>query len=136
VLRAAEKIWQDLDVPYEAARVRVLIGVACRDLGDDDIGGLELAAARRAFEHLGARPDVARVGELSPRPAPTTVGGLSARELEVLRLVAAGKSNREIASALVISEHTVRRHLQNLFAKIGVSSRSAATAFAFQHDLL
>jgi DNA-binding CsgD family transcriptional regulator len=64
------------------------------------------------------------------------VGGLSARELEVLRLVAAGKSNREIASALVISEHTVRRHLQNLFAKIGVSSRSAATAFAFQHDLL
>jgi DNA-binding NarL/FixJ family response regulator len=123
-------------VPYEAARVRVLIGVACRDLGDEDTGELELHGARRVFEHLGARPDVARVDELSRKPAPTTVGGLSARELAVLRLVAAGKTNREVARTLVISEHTVRRRLQNLFAKLGVSSRSAAKAYAFQHDLL
>src|SRR5439155_120487 len=61
---------------------------------------------------------------------------LSSRELEVLRLVASGKSNREIASTLVISEHTVARHVQNIFAKLGLSSRAAATAFAFEHDLV
>ena len=135
-LRTAGKIWQELEVPYEGARVRVLIGVACRELGDEDTAAFELDVARRAFEHLGARPDFARVDELSRKPVPTTAGGLSSRELEVLRLVAGGMTNREIASALVISEHTVRRHLQNLFAKLGVSSRSAATAYAFQHDVL
>ncbi len=135
-LRAAGKIWQELQVPYEDARVRVLIAVACRDLGDEDTAEVELDTVRRVFVRLGARPDLARMDELSRRPAPTAVGGLSARELEVLRLVAAGKTNREIASALVISDHTVRRHLQNLFAKLGVSSRSAATSYAFQHDLL
>ena len=87
----------------------------------------------RIFEQLRATPDLARLGQ--PRPSGET-HGLSQRELEVLRLVAAGKSNREIASALVISEHTVARHLQNIFAKLGVSSRTAATAFAFENDLV
>jgi DNA-binding NarL/FixJ family response regulator len=91
---------------------------------------LEHDAARAAFERLGAKPDLARLG-------PSTSGhGLSPRELEVLRLVAAGKTNREIAASLVISEHTVARHIQNIFAKLGLSSRSAATAFAFEHDLV
>jgi DNA-binding NarL/FixJ family response regulator len=135
-LRVAGKIWQELEVPYEAARDRVLIGVACRDLGDEDTAELEFDAARRVFKDLGAQPDVARVDELSRKPAPETAAGLSAREVEVLRLVATGKSNREIAGALLISEHTVRRHLQNLFVKLGVSSRAAATAYAFQHDLV
>jgi DNA-binding CsgD family transcriptional regulator len=135
-LRAAETIWQALEMPYEAARARVLIGAACRDLGDQDTAQSELEAAQRIFEHLGARPDVAWVSELTKKTASPNESGLSARELEVLRQVAAGKSNREIADALVISEHTVRRHLQNLFAKVGVSSRAAATAYAFRHDLL
>ena len=65
-----------------------------------------------------------------------TPAGLTAREMEVLRCVAEGRTNREIAKALVLSDHTVRRHLQNIFNKIGVSSRAAATAFAFQRDLV
>jgi DNA-binding CsgD family transcriptional regulator len=125
--RAAERTWRDLDAPYEAARARVLIGRACRALGDEDTAALELEAAREVFSRLGAAPDVARVAALA-RGAP---GGLTARELEVLRLVAAGRSNREIAAALVISEHTVARHLQNSYAKLGVSSRTAAIALAF-----
>jgi len=92
---------------------------------------LELEAARGIFERLGAKPDLAR---LASRAA--DAHGLSRRELEVLRLVASGKSNREIAAALVISEHTVARHLQNIFAKLDLSSRAAATAFAFEHDLV
>ncbi len=88
------------------------------------------------FAALGAAPDLARVEALS-RPEPSAdTGGLTPRELEVLRLVAAGKSNRQIARELVVSEHTVARHLQNIFAKLGVSSRTAASAFAFAHDLV
>jgi DNA-binding NarL/FixJ family response regulator len=133
--RAAEG-WQALGAPYDAARARVLIGLACRALGDDDTAALELEAARDVFAELGAVPDVARVEELLPRvPVPGT-HGLTGRELEVLRLVAAGKSNREIASALVISERTVARHLQNIFAKLRLSSRTAAAAYAFEHDLV
>jgi DNA-binding NarL/FixJ family response regulator len=104
-------------------------------LGDDDGAALELDAARRAFEQLGASPDVARLEGLTEGTPPAT-HGLSARELEVLRLVASGKTNREIAAELVLSEHTVARHVQNILAKLGVSSRTAATAFAFGHDLL
>jgi DNA-binding CsgD family transcriptional regulator len=95
---------------------------------------MELDAASNAFERLGAAPDLARVGSLSA-PAPET-HGLTRRELEVLRLVAAGHTNREIAAALVISEHTVARHVQNIFAKLGLSSRTAASAFAYEHDLV
>jgi ATP/maltotriose-dependent transcriptional regulator MalT len=133
-LRQASQAWQELEAPYEAARTRVLVGVACRELGDEEAFALELEAARSAFEELGAAPDVLAVDELQGKAA--GAHGLTARELEVLRLVATGKSNREIASALVISEHTVARHVQNIFRKLGVASRTAAGAFAFEHDLL
>jgi ATP/maltotriose-dependent transcriptional regulator MalT len=132
-LRNARQWWQELDAPYEVGRVRVLIGQACRALGDDDTAALELDAARAVFEELHASPDLARLDALD---APRDTHGLSARELEVLRLVAAGKTNREIAAALVVSEHTVARHVQNIFAKLRVSSRTAAGAFAFEHDLV
>jgi DNA-binding CsgD family transcriptional regulator len=134
-LRKAWQVWQELDVPYEIARTRVLMGQACRALGDEDAATLELDAARAIFDELGAAPDLARLEALAP-PGAAKMHGLSVRELEVLRLVAAGKSNREIASDLVISEHTVARHVQNIFAKLGLSSRTAATAFAFEHDLV
>ena len=130
-LRRAQRIWVELDAPYEVARVRELIARACSTLGDEEAGMLELDAARELFERLGAAPDLARI---STAEAP--VHGLSERELEVLRLVASGKSNRQIASTLVISEHTVARHLQNIYAKLGLSSRAAATAFAFEHELV
>ena len=130
-LRHAQRIWLELDAPYEVARARELIAKACSTLGDDEAGMLELEAARELFERLGAAPDLAR---LSSRSGASY--GLSERELEVLRLVASGKSNREVAATLVISEHTVARHLQNIYAKLRVSSRTAATAFAFEHKLV
>jgi ATP/maltotriose-dependent transcriptional regulator MalT len=135
-LRTAWAAWQEIEAPYEAARVRVLIALACRALGDDDTAEVELDTARWVFRQLGAAPDVARVEALSRAGAVGAPGGLTAREVEVLRLVAEGRTNREIAKALVLSDHTVRRHLQNIFNKIGVSSRAAATAFAFQRDLV
>jgi DNA-binding CsgD family transcriptional regulator len=134
-LREAFGIWQELDAPYEIARTRVLVGEACRALGDEDSAALELESARAGLAELGAMPDLSRVEALLRR-VPADTHGLSARELQVLRRVAAGRSNREIASELVISEHTVARHLQNIFAKLGVSSRTAATAFAFEHELV
>ncbi len=130
-LRQAERTWHELEAPYESARVRALVGQACRALGDEDTAALELEAARETFERLGAGPDLAHLGDARPERH-----GLTDRELEVLRLVAAGKSNREIAAALVISEHTVARHVQNIFGKLDVSSRTAAGAFAFEHRLV
>jgi ATP/maltotriose-dependent transcriptional regulator MalT len=130
-LRHAHRIWLELDAPYEVARTRELIAHACSGLGDAEAGMLELDTARELFEQLGAAPDLAR---LTMREGPDY--GLSPRELEVLRLVASGKSNRAIASTLVISEHTVARHLQNIYAKLGISSRAGATAFAFEHELV
>ena len=135
-LRQAAQAWRELEAPYETARARVLMAQACRALGDEDTATLELEAARRVFEQLGAVPDLARVDSLATPTGARETHGLTSRELEVLRLVAAGNSNREIASALVISEHTVARHVQNIFAKLGVSSRTAASAFAYEHDLL
>ena len=134
-LRRACEAWQELEAPYETARTRVLVGSACQALGDEDAFALELDAARRIFEELGAAPDVAAVDSLAGR-AEAEPHGLSPRELEVLRQVATGKSNKEIAAALVISEHTVARHVQNIFTKLGVPSRTAAGAFAFEHDLV
>ena len=131
-LREATRAWRELEAPYEAARTQVLVGMACRALGDDDAAVLELDAAREVFTQLGAAPDLERLDERARRDT----HGLTLREVEVLRLVAAGSSNREIATALVISEHTVARHLQNIFAKLNVSSRTAASAFAFAHDLV
>jgi DNA-binding CsgD family transcriptional regulator len=133
-LRNAARLWQELDAPYEVARVRVLIGLACRALGDEGVAAMEFDAARHVFEQLAAAPDLAHLDSLT-EASPTAAHGLSARELEVLRLVAAGKTNREIATELVVSEHTIARHLQNIFSKLGVSSRTAAAAFAFQHEL-
>ncbi len=132
-LRRAARAWSELEALYEAARARMLVGRACRELGDEEAFTLELDAARTAFKELGAAPDVAVVDALR---GSGDAHGLSARELEVLRLVAAGKSNREISSELVISEHTVARHLQNIFRKLDVSSRTAAGAFAFEHGLV
>ena len=133
-LRQASKAWQELEAPYEAARARVQVGQACRVLGDEDAFVLELEAARSVFQELGATPDVASVDAVAGPVGDTH--GLTARELEVLRLVASGKSNKEIAAALVISEHTVARHVQNIFTKLDVPSRTAAGAFAFEHDLV
>jgi len=135
-LRHAWQVWQELEAPYEAARARALVGLACRALGDEDSATLELGAARGVFEQLGAAPDVARVDAHTRSAAAAEAHGLSPRELQVLRLVATGKTNREIASELVVSEHTVARHVQNIFGKLGVSSRTAATAFAFERDLV
>jgi ATP/maltotriose-dependent transcriptional regulator MalT len=131
-LRGAHQTWLGLDAPYEVARTRTLVARACSDLGDAEAARLELEAACAIFRRLGATPDLARV---EPR-AKGDSHGLSDRELEVLRLVAAGKSNREIAAELVISEHTVARHVQNIYRKLRLSSRAAATAFAFEHDLV
>ena len=131
-LREAHQTWLDLDAPYEVARTRALLARACSELGDAEAARLELEAACAIFRKLGAAPDLARVEP----PADGDSHGLSGRELEVLRLVAAGKSNREIAGELVISEHTVARHVQNIYRKLRLSSRAAATAFAFEHDLV
>jgi len=130
-LREAQRLWLELDAPYEVARTRALASAACAALGDEEAAALELEAAREIFQRLGAVSDFALVGARA-----RATHGLSERELDVLRLVASGKSNREIAATLVISEHTVARHLQNIYAKLRLSSRAAATAFAFEHKLV
>jgi len=135
-LRVAHKQWREIQAPYEAARVRALIGLACRELGDEDSAAMELDSARRALEQLGAGPDLARMRELSGRADTKPEGGLTAREVEVLRLVASGKTNRAIAEKLVISEKTVARHVSNIFTKLRLASRSAATAYAYEHELV
>lgn len=133
--RRAWAQWRDLDVPYEAARCRVLAARACRALGDEPSAAMELDAARAVFIELGARHALRSTEALIASEAPGRVGGLTPREVEVLRLVAAGKTNRLIALDLYLSEKTVARHISNIFAKLGVSSRAAATAFAFQHEI-
>ncbi len=135
-VRRAWKVWQELEAPYEGARARVLAAQACRSLGDGETAALELEAARAAFEQLGAAPDVARVDSLAAGEAPEDAGGLTARERQVLRLLAAGQSNKSIAAELVLSKRTVDRHVSNIFAKIRVSSRAAATAYAYEHQLV
>jgi DNA-binding NarL/FixJ family response regulator len=135
-LREAWAAWQRIEAPYEAACTRVRIALACRLLGDMDTAQMELDTARWVFEELGARPDLARVDALTRTEPAERPAGLSAREVEVLRLVASGQTNRDIARTLLISDHTVRRHLQNIFNKIGVSSRAAATAFAHRRALM
>lgn len=135
VLRRSWLAWQELDAPYEAARVRLRMAQAFRQLADDDCAEMELDAARRVFERIGAAPDLAAVAALAVFTPVRSAGGLSARELEVLRLVATGATNRAIADSLVLSEKTVARHMGNIFTKLGISSRAAATAYAYQHDL-
>jgi DNA-binding CsgD family transcriptional regulator len=135
-LRRAWKVWQALEIPYASARARELIGLACRAVGDRDGGRLELEAARDAYEALGAAPDLARVEALLlPRERGAT-RGLSPRELQVLRLVAAGNSNKAIAAELSLSVKTIERHVSNILTKLDVHSRVGATAWAFEHDIV
>jgi DNA-binding CsgD family transcriptional regulator len=162
VLRSAWAAWRELDVPYEAARVRVAMGLAMRQLGDEPGAQLEFDAARWVFDQLGAVPDLAAVAALSaaspaaagpgttasavdpamaaPRgataPDAAAPARLTPREIEVLRLVAVGETNRGIAAELFLSEKTVARHLSNIFGKLDVSSRSAAAAYAYRHGLV
>jgi DNA-binding CsgD family transcriptional regulator len=134
-LRRSWMAWQRLEVPYEAARVRVLIGEACRALGDEQSAAMEFDAARWAFERLGAAPDLARL-DLDPSSGGSRApDGLTQREVEVLRLIATGETNKAIAAALVISEHTVARHVQNMLQKLGFSSRTGLAAYAVKHGL-
>lgn len=133
-LRHASQAWQSIQAPYLAARTRALLGLACRALGDEDGAKLELVAAQAAFAQLGAAPDQARIEAL--QGAARSVHGLTARELQVLRLVAAGKTNKTIARELDLSERTIDRHLSNIFGKLDVASRAAATAYAYQHQLM
>ena len=133
-LNRALRLWQELDVPYEAATVRLLLGQACRGAGDEDGAKASFTAAAAGFERLGAVLEARRIEE-SLHPARTLPAGLTEREAQVLRLVAAGRSNKDIAAELYLSEKTVARHLSNIFVKTGVSSRSAATAFAFEEGI-
>ena len=135
-LRHAMRVWQEVEAPYEAARARVLAGLACRALGDEEGARLELEAARAAFEKLEAAPDLDRMNSLTGQAASDRPRGLTPRELEVLRLVATGKTNKAIALELFLSERTVERHLSNIFKKLHVNSRAAATACAYKYDLL
>ena len=156
LVRRAWSRWLGLDAPFEAARCRALLASLCAALGDAESARLEREAARAVFSELGAAPALSglelsgleRPAPLAPdartAPAPTTgndvghaadAGPLTARETEVVRLVSAGLSNRDIAAELFISEKTVARHLSNIFTKLGLTSRAAATAYAYQHGL-
>jgi DNA-binding CsgD family transcriptional regulator len=133
-LRAAHRSWRGLEAPHQAARVRLLIGVACQQLGDRASAELEFEAARGVLEELGAAPDLKRLARLTGSTRPG--GPLSRRESEVLTLVAAGKTNRAIAAELSISEKTVARHISNIFTKLRLSSRAEATAYAYRRGLV
>lgn len=133
-LRVAVSRWQELDVPYEVASARTVLGQALHAAGDEESAAAAFAAAEVLFEQIGARLDAHAIRERVARPQ--LPAGLTEREAEVLRLIAAGRSNKEIAAELFLSAKTVSRHLSNIFTKIGVSSRSAATAFAFEHHLV
>jgi DNA-binding CsgD family transcriptional regulator len=135
-LRAAFDAWERLEAPYEAARVRVLIGLACRALGDEEASSLEFGAARLAFERLGARPDLTRLASLAAPAAREPEHPLTARERDVLRLIALGHTNKAIAAALGLSERTIDRHVSNILGKLDVPSRTAATARAYDRKLL
>jgi DNA-binding CsgD family transcriptional regulator len=134
--RRAWTLWQRLGAAYEAAKARVVIGMACRALGDEDAAVMEFEAARTVFDTLAARPDVARVEALAGHTRGRADCGLTAREVEVLRLVATGKTNRSIAGELFLSEKTVARHVSNIFTRLGLSTRAAATAYAYEHGLV
>jgi DNA-binding CsgD family transcriptional regulator len=134
-LRTASEAWRSLRMPYEGARVAVLLGRGYLEFGDRTSAGLELDDAGETFAKLHARVDLEQLASLTGE-VPTETEPLSHREVEVLAKVAAGGTNRDIARELSISPHTVRRHLENIFTKLDVSSRAAATAWAYEHDLL
>jgi DNA-binding CsgD family transcriptional regulator len=135
-LRRSFEAWLEVEAPYEAARVRVLMGLACRLIGDDEAGGLEIGAARAEFERLGAAPEIARLDTIDKAASSAPPQGLTQRELQILRSIASGKTNKEIAADLFLSERTIDRHVSNILCKLDVPSRAAATAFAYKHKLL
>jgi DNA-binding CsgD family transcriptional regulator len=135
-LHDAQVAWTVVGAPYQVARVRELLGLAKRLLGDEETARLELDAAREVFQRLGARPDAERVAHLVALGPSSGAAGLTSRESEVLALIATGKTNRAIAQRLGISEKTVARHVSNIFLKLGLSSRAAATAYAYEHHLV
>jgi DNA-binding CsgD family transcriptional regulator len=132
----ARALWQDIGAPYEVARLRAQLGHAYQQMGDVEGARLEFEAAHETFERIGAAPEVSRLASLVAHRASPAGGPLTGREVEVLRLVAAGKTNRRIATELSISEKTVARHLSNIFTKLDLPSRSAATAYAYEHKLV
>lgn len=136
LLGSARRRWLELRAPYEAARTRVIIGSALRALGDEETAEIELAAAERAFDEAGVAPDLGVDARTSAEPPAGNPDGLSAREVEVLRLVCTGCTNKEIAGRLVISDKTVARHLHNILTKLDLPNRSAATAYAYEHGLV
>lgn len=135
-LRGALQVWQQVELPYMAARARLLLGLACRALADEEGACLELDASRAVFEQLGAAPDLSRLESLT-RDAPSGhPHGLTPRELQVLRLIATGKTNKVIAAELFVSGRTIDRHVSNIFTKLSLLSRAAATAYAYEHQLI
>jgi DNA-binding NarL/FixJ family response regulator len=135
-LRHSWTLFSELDAPYEAARTRLLIAQTCRELKHEDAAVSELTSAGQVFQQLGAAPDIARTESLLRKKACTAQGSLTEREVDVLRLVASGITNRGVAAKLRISEKTVARHVSNIFLKLDLTSRAAATAYAFQHRLV
>jgi len=136
VLLRSLTFWREIDAPYEAARVRMLLGDACRAEGDQATAELEFDAARTAFQQLEAKADLVRLDRVKQETQRPSESPLTAREIEVLALVATGRTNRAIAKKLFISEKTVARHISNIFLKLDLSSRAAATAYAYQHKLV
>jgi DNA-binding CsgD family transcriptional regulator len=135
-LRRAFEVWQEAGAAHEAARVRVLMGMACRSLGDEEAGELEIAAARAVFERLGAAPEIARLDALGNAAPSKPQHELTQRELQILLLIASGKTNKAIAGELFLSERTIDRHVSNILCKLDVPSRAAAIAYAYQHKLI
>lgn len=136
-LRRSLSLFRGIGAPYDEARTQFMISQACRKCGDKDTAELELTSARKVFVRLGALPDLARLDNFSRSDHGTGVEEiLTKREIEVLKLVAFGKTNRDVASELFISEKTVARHISNIFNKLDLSSRAAATAYAFKNQLV
>lgn len=135
-LRRALQVWQQVEAPHMVARARLLVGLACRALADEEGAGLELDAARAVFEQLGAMPDLGRLQSLTKDAPSGHRQGLTPRELQVLRLIATGKTNKGIAAELFLSGRTVDRHVSNIFTKLNLPSRAAATAYAYEYKLI
>jgi DNA-binding CsgD family transcriptional regulator len=135
-LRQACRVWRQFALTHEEGRARMLIARCCRMLGDDDAAALEVGVARRIFTRLGARPDLADSGSIFAKAPALSTYGLTRRELDVLRLLTTGLTNRAIADELVVAVRTVDTHVSSILTKLGVSSRSAATSFAYRHHLV